>query len=514
MTTSPPVAGLPEILASAEKLPSPPLVALELLKLTADQSVNIAELTACISRDPALTIKLLKLANSTFFRRAVEVTTLERATLLLGLKTVRFMALSFSLVGNVTGHKGTVNGFDYAAYWRQSVVGAVAARALARLVKNPLFDEAFLCGLLARFGQLAMAQCMPERYRDVCAHAPHGLPEAEIERRLLGFDHHEVGGALLDAWSLPKLIPLTVRHLADPDAFPAGDDPALNDLPYVMNLAGHATTLLCDSRKGPALRALTARAQERFGLAESAIDALLIGLEDGVAEMASLFEVHLAAAESHQDILERARMQVVTLSVETAMDLEETVHRAAQLEREKQDFEEKAHTDPLTGIRNRAFFDAALEEAVGDRVNGRTAAPLGVLILDIDRFKGVNDTHGHAAGDEVLRMVARCLRDVTRARDVAARYGGEEFVVILRETSSAGLLQVAERIRTAVEASAVEIDGTRLAVTVSVGGACCSGIYRHTDGLALLKIADQCLYEAKREGRNRSFCREVRRLER
>ena len=512
MTTSSPAAGLHEILASADRLPSPPLVALELLKLTADQSVNIPELTACISRDPALTIKLLKLANSTFFRRAVEVTSLERATLLLGLKTVRFMALSFSLVGNVTDRRGTVNGFDYSTYWRHSLVGAVTARALARLVKNPLFDEAFLCGLLARFGQLAMAQCIPERYREVCAHAPQGLPDAEIEHRLLGFDHHEVGGTLLDAWSLPKLIPLTVRHLAAPDAFPVGDDAALNDLPYIMHLAGYATTVVCDSRKGPALRALTDGAQARFGLTESAIDALLIGLEDGIAEMASLFDVHLAAAESYQDILERARMQVVTLSVETAMDLEETTHRAAQLEREKQDIEEKAHTDPLTGIRNRAFFDAALDEAIGSRMNGQVSNSLGVLILDIDRFKSVNDTHGHAAGDEVLRMVARAVRDLTRANDVAARYGGEEFVVLLRQTSPSGLVQVAERIRTVVEASEVGVDGTRLAVTVSVGGACCANIYRHTDGLALLKIADQCLYEAKREGRNRSFCREVRRL--
>jgi diguanylate cyclase (GGDEF)-like protein len=136
-----------------------------------------------------------------------------------------------------------------------------------------------------------------------------------------------------------------------------------------------------------------------------------------------------------------------------------------------------------------------------------------VLIADIDDFKSVNDTYGHAAGDEMLKTMARCLREATRARDIVGRYGGDEFVVIVPQCSASALVTIAERIRTLMEASAIVIDGTRRSVTTSVGGSCAETVDRHSDGVALLKIADQCLYEAKRTGRNRSLCRAVGRAE-
>ncbi|MCA9320128.1 MAG: GGDEF domain-containing protein, partial [Planctomycetes bacterium] len=127
-------------------------------------------------------------------------------------------------------------------------------------------------------------------------------------------------------------------------------------------------------------------------------------------------------------------------------------------------------------------------------------------------FKKFNDTHGHAVGDEVLKMVARGLEESTRKVDFCARYGGEEFVVIIPEASSEILERVAERQRQRIEQECLVHEGESLSVQISVGGACSADICGLPEAEALLREADACLYEAKRAGRNRSVCRSVERV--
>jgi two-component system cell cycle response regulator len=156
--------------------------------------------------------------------------------------------------------------------------------------------------------------------------------------------------------------------------------------------------------------------------------------------------------------------------------------------------------DPLTDAYNRRFGLARLQEEYSRAV--RAEAPLGVLMLDLDHFKAVNDTYGHLVGDRVLRAVAHACRRVLREGDVLVRYGGEEFLVLLPGAGVADVTQIGERIRRAVgETSVVEGDG-RVAVTVSLGGT----IYRDnvtTSSEQLVAQADAALYEAKAAGRDR-----------
>jgi diguanylate cyclase (GGDEF)-like protein len=129
--------------------------------------------------------------------------------------------------------------------------------------------------------------------------------------------------------------------------------------------------------------------------------------------------------------------------------------------------------------------------------------PVGLLFGDIDRFKHVNDTYGHIAGDEVIRQVAGCLQKSARGNDLVARYGGEEFVVLLTPASSAGLEALAERIRSRVEQASIVTDAGEIRVTISLGGALAAA---DTDdprlGESLIISADRALYEAKNRGRN------------
>ncbi len=159
--------------------------------------------------------------------------------------------------------------------------------------------------------------------------------------------------------------------------------------------------------------------------------------------------------------------------------------------------------DGLTGIANRRSFDGALHRA-WDRAK-RSDAALGVLMIDVDHFKRFNDTHGHQAGDEVLRQVAQAVSAaVLRPDDVAARYGGEEFAIVLPLAEGEAARVVGERVRHNVRALAIAYpEAPAGIVTVSVGVASARPDKRGPDPERILASADQALYRAKREGRDR-----------
>lgn len=155
--------------------------------------------------------------------------------------------------------------------------------------------------------------------------------------------------------------------------------------------------------------------------------------------------------------------------------------------------------DDLTGLHNRRFLMSRLHEEF-ERAR-RLGTSLGLLMMDLDHFKEVNDKHGHPAGDEVLRSVAQTLSGILREYDIAGRYGGEEFAVVSVETGTADLVRLAERIRDRI--SRLEVHGrvTGVRVTISIGAASLN----HDDTPeSLLKRSDNALYQAKKEGRNRT----------
>jgi len=168
--------------------------------------------------------------------------------------------------------------------------------------------------------------------------------------------------------------------------------------------------------------------------------------------------------------------------------------------------ERQAMTDPLTGLANPRSFDPLLERELA--ISRRDQQPVAVLMMDLDDFKRFNDTHGHPAGDEALRSLARTVRGTLRETDAAARYGGEEFAILLRATSLEGAVLVAEKLRAAIAHTPVEIGPNRFArITASLGVAASD---RHgTDRMQLMHLADVALYEAKTE-RNRVASAPVR----
>ena len=156
-----------------------------------------------------------------------------------------------------------------------------------------------------------------------------------------------------------------------------------------------------------------------------------------------------------------------------------------------------AYLDELTQLRNRRAVELALDLRLQQLASSNW--PLGVLLIDIDRFKRVNDEHGHDAGDAALRMVAKTLSNGLRGPDLVGRWGGEEFVVLAATDSVAALVKIGERLRMLIEASSIDFEGERLAVTISVGATVASAADTPE---TLIDAADAMMYESKARGGN------------
>ncbi len=167
--------------------------------------------------------------------------------------------------------------------------------------------------------------------------------------------------------------------------------------------------------------------------------------------------------------------------------------------RKLQILHQAAMTDRLTGISNRRHLEGRLSAVIAEYQSSSAIA--GLLFMDVDQFKQINDIYGHNVGDDILRMVAKTIRHAVRATDTVGRWGGEEFMAILYDVQDQGdLLAAANKIRAMVEYSRLDIDGQGLTVTVSVGGTLLSPDDSHD---SLVARADALMYKSKQAGRNR-----------
>jgi len=213
---------------------------------------------------------------------------------------------------------------------------------------------------------------------------------------------------------------------------------------------------------------------------------------EGVAPSPLLSVAFVVATPDAQVFRSPDLRSMLSLALRTAA---EHLHELVVLDR----LTSLAIADHLTGVHNKRYFTSRLgEEVQRARRHGR---PFALVMLDLDHFKRVNDTHGHDAGDAVLRELGSLLRALARGDDVPARYGGEEFVVLLPDTALEGACVFAERLRARVEALEVVVRGLRLPITASVG----VGVFPNAGSTPdeLMKSVDEALYRAKQGGRNR-----------
>jgi diguanylate cyclase (GGDEF)-like protein len=486
-------------------LPSLPAVALDVLRICQDPGSDIGDLAEGLSRDPILASRVLQMANSAYYNRGEEVTSLNRAAVMLGLRALKVLALGFTLANELPSH-GTSGGFDLQQFWHRSLVNAVAGRSIASAVRSQKTEESFLCGLLSQIGKLALAKSVPGRYA-VAVELGRGWPSEELEREVLGCTNSEVAAVLLNEWRVPPSIVNGAAFATRLEELPEDCPREWRELASVTGLAICAGDVLFGQDAGADLRRLNDEAERAFGLPKETVAGILDGLQDGVLESAEAFAVELPPGHSYQQVIDEAHAQLMNVSLHAVMDLEQTASALAELAGENEVLHTKAMTDNLTELPNRAAFEEVLSHEVHRRL--RTEATddgdaLALMMIDIDRFKGVNDRYGHTVGDSVLRSVAATMASVTRKSDLLARYGGEEFCVVVPHASHAEIVGIGERLRRAVESGFVALEsGDEVRVTISVGCAVTFEVSQPGDGRDLLEQADTALYRAKENGRNR-----------
>ena len=619
-----------EQLKISGQLPSPRGVALAVLELSRRENATLGEIARVVQTDPALSGRLIKLAN-TATRISRPVVSVQEAVVRQGMNTVRQLALGFSLLDQY--RSGACKAFDYQAYWSHSLLMGLAMQALGERVRVAAADELFVCGLLAQVGQLALATAYPDEYNILLTErlANAALPLAACERAHLETDHNELGTVMMSEWGMPKAFTTPIAHYENPDQPGYPHDSRSNSLTLMLRLSHRLADLgLAEADARPQL------AQEWMMLAteldiptEAAggfIDEVIASWQDwgkllkisttalpsfaeishghvvttanesplrivvadgnaftrrktmallvedsghvvypadnGNTALALAMEVLPHVIIAHYDLPqldgpelcqalrateEGRRMHILLMAEEhgeeqltrayeagadgyapstiSAKGLRTRLHAAQHLVQQQNAWEKDraqlrqiaaelavanrrlanaALTDLLTGLPNRRAAMDQLDQAWS--AASRSGQPLAVMVIDIDHFKHINDSFGHAVGDAVLRDAAASLRASARREDSVCRIGGEEFLVICPNTDLMAALKSAERLRASLEAKRIAIGQALKTITASIGVAVREPATADID--ALVSMADQALYAAKDSGRNRIYTRQ------
>ena len=487
-------------------LPSPPAAIARVVRLASDPEITSEKLGAVVASDPAFTAELLRTVNSPFYGLKQPVTAAARAVTVLGIRALRNLAICFAVRDSLRN-----SGFraqDLALFWEDCLRRAVAARVLARATRAAVPDEAFSIGLLQDFGMLALLHSNRrefEQWPRWRALAPAMRRQEELQ--YFEVAHDDLARMLGDRWGLPpKLIDALAWHHT-PESCPAPSQ-NLARLAYFADLIAS----LIAAPNSELLQAVRTGLRTSYGLAHDACDAVLEPIAAEVEAAANALGMRVARQPDFASILAEANRTLVEMNV-SYEEITQRLERAlaekeqlmAQLAEANAQLARLAYFDPLTGLCNRRRYESLFHDLLV-RASGESR-PISLVMVDLDRFKSVNDTYGHATGDAVLRMTAAALSGASHDADLKARLGGEELAVVLPDTDAHQALAVAERLREAIERGSVTTHNGPLRVTASFGVATFIGSGQRVNIEKLLQvlseIADKALYESKKTGRNR-----------
>jgi diguanylate cyclase (GGDEF)-like protein len=489
-------------------LPSPPAAVARVVRMASDPEVTAEKLGQVVASDPAFTAELLRTVNSPFYGLKQPITAAARAVTVLGNRALRNLAICFAVRDSLRN-----SGFraqDLERFWEDCLRRAVVARSVARLSGTVPADEAFTIGLLQDFGMLAFLKANRQDFQHWDRWRGE-LPDArrDEERIRFGMSHDDLARHLGERWGLPASLVDALAWHHEPHS---PGVPAASKALALVAWHGDMVAALLGGRSQAALTAAHAALARDFSLSPRQIDEPLgpIGME--IESAAAGLGMRVGKQPAFADIMAEANRTLAQMNT-SYEDLTRQLERAlaekealtSRLQATNAELERLAYFDPLTGLCNRRRFDGLLREELNRAAV--SASPVTFIMVDLDRFKSVNDTYGHGIGDAVLRMAAQVLRSAVHDSDIAARLGGEEMCVVLPGTDAATGWAAAERLREAVARGSVSTPQGPLRVTASLGVATYVGNGQAIDVEALVQVlhdvSDKALYESKSGGRNR-----------
>lgn len=492
-----------ELIRKDIKLPSPPAIAVRLMEAIRKENFSYRDFAGIINSDPALSAKILKIANSSFYSLPQTVNTIERAISVLGVTALKNIALSFVLSANLRGKKE--GRFDYDYFWKRSITAAVAAELVAPFYRYKS-DDLFVTALLQDIGVVFLHLSDPEEYARLLEEKRGGGKAIEVlERQYFGSDHPEVGAEILKKWGIAEKIhaPILCHHA------PASAPEEYGGIAEILSLSDNLSSLYHGGHTADRIRKVRETLAQRVGIGEEEIGKLVDSVAGKTVEILSSFEIDPGKMKPFSEILQEANEELVRLNMSYEMlvyEYKKAKEQAESLAQELWTANEKlrdiAIRDGMTGLYNHRHFKDLLDQEYHRAT--RYARPLSLLIADIDHFKRINDTYGHVCGDHVIMSIGTVIGRTVGARGKTARYGGEEFAVLLPETDLDEAVRLAETLRRGIESFPFSFNGSAIRETISVGVA----FYNPGEGdcnrsSRIVEAADQAMYAAKKSGRNR-----------
>lgn len=489
----------PEVLErvlECRELPSLPAVAMRVIELTNSEKVSVSELAATIQNDQAIAIKILRTVNSSLYGLRQRCSSINQAIVMLGLQTVKTLALGFSLVGAIK--EVADSGFDLESHWRRALYSGIAGKAIAGHARLPNADEAFLGGLMQDVGMIALYKALGEEYlavldqaggdhRQVCKH----------ELRELELQHADLGAMLAARWKLPESLVMPIKYHEHPTAAPVEHMGVCR----AVGLGNIAADLLTAEDATPHLRKFYQRAEQWFNMSSSDADDVLELIGKSTAEVSKLLAVPTGDISKVQSIIESAREQLAKIDVPEAPTQELPSGHA-----------DDTSVDELTGLASRLKFDQTLIAAFEQARAGVTT--LCVAVFELDKLDQIRSDYGQDAIDTLLISVGGRIAQVfgpgASHNTLTARYDGSRLAVLATKADRVEMTRLTDAARQAVCARPVQLIAAssgappELAVTVSAGLAAIDAATsaRLDTTVALTTTLDQALRAAHKAGGN------------
>jgi diguanylate cyclase (GGDEF)-like protein len=488
------------LLRGCTNLPSPPAVATRIIELSSCHTSTLGDVADAVGIDPALSAKLLRMANSPLYARQRKIENLRQAITLFGIEGTLNIALSFSLTKS--SENNSASGLDYNMYWKRSLASALLCQEFGQRISNESKDSLFLIGLLQDIGIIALDKAVPTLYSNLDENQTSHAIFCEQEVEVLGADHSKVGAWLLSEWHIPEAIlnPISNSHL------PLNED-TRNDVDDTSRCVAAACLMadifVADDIESAIFNAIN-NVEKIVKLERAEYNEIIASVSSNFAEMANMFEIELGDKQLLDSILDQAKEILILRNLSKIRETESLQEKTEELKTQTRELELVSRHDPLTGLYNRRHFDQCIRQEFEN--SKKYEWPLGLIFIDLDHFKQVNDTHGHAAGDEILVHTAKLLLDCMRDTDIVSRYGGEEFTVLLPGIDKEGTEIACERLVNWFRENPARLqNGEVIKQTISAGAAICFGEKFYRDWSQLIRNADEAVYHAKENGRDQ-YC--------
>lgn len=418
---------LDEIL-SCPSLPSLPAVAVRVIELTSDPDLVLADLATTIQNDQGLSAKILRTVNSSFYALRKKCTTIEQALVILGMASVKSLALGFSLVESVGDPDDTC--FDYVSYWRRGLYTAVGAKIIASKAGRDFADEAFLAGLLQDIGMIAIYRRFKEEYVSLLQQAEADAKVASAELGQYELTHCDIGSMLADRWRMPSEFISAIKYHHAPTAAPLDK----TDIVRSVHLAGFVHNALTDENPGPAVSRLKRLSSEWFGLTREQADAVLKETAEASVELSGLFKLDTGSSADHEEVLRKAHEQLLENSKQSNESTYSDSMDSLLLDSQR--------TDPITGTMARSAFDVAVREGFG--AAKKQGSELCILLVMIDGYPKKGETVDLVSIDDALITMAALLRKhFDPAGASISRWADSAFAIAVPRCGNAAAMAMA-----------------------------------------------------------------------